>query len=157
MPGGQVDADNVKPAIREHACGRTCATTDVGNDARAIHHLCEPAQHRAVERSVLQVVVEPFGILCGGEVVAFARTFQEAQIGHLRTLRALAGRERWARGSQVFRLSNWSGLGPVRPASPLSSADSASMSASLSSKSNSAKFSLIRCGVTDLGNTTSPR
>ena len=53
--------------------------------------------------------------------------------------------------------SKVSGSGPRRPASPLSSPVSSSIWSSLSSKSKMSMFSLIRCGVEDLGNTISPR
>jgi hypothetical protein len=55
----------------------------------------------------------------------------------------------------AYRPSNLSGSGPVR--SSLFSTVMSSTSAADSSKSKMSMFSLIRSGVTDLGNTMSPR
>ena len=60
-------------------------------------------------------------------------------------------------GRQRGMRANTSGLGPVRPASPLSSALIDAMSSGSSSKSTIWRFYLIRDGVVDLGKMTSPR
>src|SRR5262249_29637685 len=92
--GGQVDTDDVESDVREDARRRTGAAANVGDDAVAGDQSGEPGQHRAVQRPAVQVVVEPFGVGGGGEVVTLTRVFQEAQFGHVRTLRTLAVSER---------------------------------------------------------------
>ena len=84
IAGERSTPNTFRPSDDRNAATRPGPATEVGNEpvACVVHELREHAEHRPIDRLVLELVAEERGVVDGDRVVGNARRAQVARLGH---------------------------------------------------------------------------